>query len=87
MRVSEDLLNGERLAEALHKNPAFVTAMKRAGYVFKYKAANLTTLEHALEALRRSPEFVAAHYRSTGWQRLPQILAEPSPSMGRQISA
>lgn len=65
------LLNGARLAERLGRAPAYVTAMRRAGYKFPYPGR--TTLAHALAWLRACPEFVASHYLSKEWERLPKL--------------
>lgn len=71
------LLNCTRLSELLDKSPSFVTAMKRAGYRFRYEAAARTTLAHALDWLETHPEFVAWDYLKPGWERLPKCSGGP----------
>jgi len=44
-----NVLNAKGLARSLGRHQQFVTAMKRAGYTFRY--GSLTTQEHALEWL------------------------------------
>lgn len=73
-----ELINQTDLAAALNKRKEFVTMMKRAGYRMQYEAAGRTTLEHALAALQRAPEFRAGHYEKKGWKYLPKLLAEPT---------
>ena len=55
-----DLLNCTRLAEELDVWPGYVTAMRKAGYVFT--AAYRTTLASALEWLADNPDFRAEHW-------------------------
>ena len=62
-----EILNCGELAESLGRNRAFATALKRAGYTFKY-GSGLTTREHALEWLAKNPDFVAAHFLSPLWK-------------------
>jgi hypothetical protein len=54
------LLNCSRLAHALDVWPGYVTAMRKAGYVFT--AAHRTTLQSALAWLAEHPHFRAEHY-------------------------
>ena len=75
--MSEPLLDGKRLAEALGRCEHYVCAMRRAGYRYPYESLGKTTLIHALQALAAAPEFKAKHYQAKGWERLPKILAQP----------
>lgn len=80
MKTSEfiERLNCGELATALKKSGSYVTAMRRAGYVLEYEALGQTTLEHALSALKASPDFKADHYLTKGWERRPKLLAASS---------
>lgn len=73
--TSSERLNCQELAAVLKKAPNYVTAMRRAGYVFKYEALMQTTEEHALACLELHPEFNAREYLIKGWNRRPKILA------------
>jgi hypothetical protein len=74
-------LNCTELAKTLKKAPNYVTAMRRAGYVFRYEALMQTTEQHALDCLEAHPEFNASEYLIKGWKRRPKCLAaKPSPS-------
>jgi len=68
-------LNCTQLAKVLQRPVCYVTAMRRAGYVFEYEALGRTTEDHALECLKAHPEFLANDYLTEGWQRRPKILA------------
>lgn len=73
-------LNCGELAKVLKKPLNFVTALRRAGYVFKYEAMGRTTEEHALAVIEAHPEFLAHAYLTKGWKRRPKILAnQPNP--------
>jgi hypothetical protein len=52
------LYNGKELANAMGVSPYYVSAMKRAGYRFKY--SHQTTLEHAMEWREQNPEFTVS---------------------------
>lgn len=71
-------LNCTELAKALQRPVNYVTAMRRAGYVFEYQALGRTTEEHAVAALKACPKFVANNYLTQGWKRRPKILAAPA---------
>lgn len=58
----ELLLNCEKLAEAIGRSVNYITAMRRAGYVFQYPGR--TTLKHALKWLSENPYFVASHWQT-----------------------
>jgi hypothetical protein len=58
--ANTEILNAKRLAESLGRHQQFVTAMKRAGYAFKY--GRMTTREHALEWLANNTDFIATHF-------------------------
>lgn len=73
------LLNCTRLSQLLDKSPSFVTAMKRAGYRFRYEAAARTTLAHALEWIRGFPRFNPDRYLGSDWKR------RRYPQRGRSI--
>lgn len=68
-----DLLDCQQLAGKLERDPHYVTAMRRAGYVMKHVALKKTTLKHALDWLDTHPEFTAWDYRKPGWERLPKL--------------
>lgn len=72
------LLNCTRLSELLDKSPSFVTAMKRAGYRFRYEAAARTTLAHALEWIEAHPDFQANDWLTSGWESLPKLSPVPA---------
>lgn len=72
----DELLNCKELCKALKRGKDFALAMKRSGYVFRYKALGKTTLAHALAALERAPDFVAWDYLQPGWESMPKRLAE-----------
>lgn len=74
---ADALFNSKQLAKSLGRTENFVTAMKRAGYKFRYPALGKTTLGHALDSLTNE-DFVANHYLTTGWERLPKCLACPA---------
>jgi hypothetical protein len=76
-----ELLTPTELAKALKHPRQYITMMRRAGYRYEYEAAARTTLEHALSALKRAPEFRAGHYEKPGWERLPKLLADAKPKL------
>ena len=54
------LVNGKQLAAAMDVPEVFVTAMKAAGYQFRY--GHQTTLEHALQWREDHPNFRYSDY-------------------------
>jgi len=82
----EKLLNCGQLAEAMGRNPYYVTAMKSAGYRMPYPGR--TTFSHALRWLGEHPDFKTTGYatRQTPRARRPRRSAgkcgEPFPTSG-----
>lgn len=70
------LLSKKQLAEKMGRPPHYVTAMIRCGYTMQYPGR--TTYSHALQALKRAPDFIAAHYLQKNWKALPKLLKAPS---------
>ncbi len=59
-RTTMKLVNCTQLAVAIGHHPNYVSAMKSAGYRFKY--ATRTTLAHALNWLEEHPDFRTTEY-------------------------
>jgi hypothetical protein len=74
MTNSTDILNAKEVAASIGKNPQFVTAMKRAGYRFRY--GRLTTRKHALEWLEANPGFIPSHYLAPYWTKASEATLE-----------
>jgi len=82
----ETLLNCGQLAEAMRRNPYYVTAMKSGGYRMQYPGR--TTLSHALAWLAAHLDFKTTEYamRRTPRAHRPRQSAgksgEPFPTSG-----
>ena len=73
-------LNAKRLAQALNRSVPYITAMKKAGYVFKY--GTVTTLQHARGWLKAHPEFKCTQYFATHKHR---AISPESNQAGREL--
>ena len=84
--ASETLLNCGQLAEAMGRNPYYVTAMKSAGYQMPYPGR--TTLSHALAWLAAHLDFKTTGYamhltpRAHRPRRAVDKFDEPVPKSG-----
>ena len=68
--MSVQLLNCKQLAEAIGRNPMYVSAMKRCGFVMRY--AGRTTFKEALDWLAENPEFRMAQAYPKKTQPVPK---------------
>lgn len=72
-----ELLNGKQLAERMKVSRTFVCAMKNAGYQFSH--GSYTTLRHALNWLRKHPEFRTTRYNN-------KVKDDPTPVLTPDLS-
>jgi hypothetical protein len=81
--MTQSLLNVTQLADKMGKSPAYVTAMKAAGYVFEY--GNQTTFRHALRWRKKHPGFRSTAYFRAHRLRSVDAPGEPSHKSGEPV--